>query len=290
MDRFSFLNAAHTQFFADLYDEYLVNPDAIEPSWRAFFQGFDFGMSQQSSETIVNQIVSVASQPAESVGISEKIQKEFSVLKLIDAYRVRGHLFTKTNPVRERRTYQPTLDHQNFALTDADLDTVFDAAKVLGHQPSSLREFIKHLNNVYCQSIGIEYMYIRKPEVVQWIQGRLNVNDNLPNFSTDEKKQLLSKLNEAVSFENFLHTKYVGQKRFSLEGGESLIPALDALIENAAERGVEQFVMGMAHRGRLSVLANIFGKSTQDIFSEFDGKDYYIFQRRSKIFLEKASK
>ena len=274
MDRFSFLNAAHTQFFADLYDEYLVNPDGVEPSWRAFFQGFDFGMSQQNTETIVNQIVSVASQPSDSENVSGKIQKEFSVLKLIDAYRVRGHLFTKTNPVRERRTYQPTLDHQNFGLTDADLDTIFDAAKVLGHQPSSLREIIKHLNNVYCQSIGIEYMYIRKPEVVQWIQEKLNVNDNLPNFSTDEKKQLLSKLNEAVSFENFLHTKYVGQKRFSLEGGESLIPALDALIENAAERGVEQFVMGMAHRGRLSVLANIFGKSTQDIFSEFDGKDY----------------
>jgi 2-oxoglutarate dehydrogenase E1 component len=117
-------------------------------------------------------------------------------------------------------------------------------------------------------------MYIRKPEVIQWIQEKLGVNGNTPTFSPDEKKVILNKLNEAVSFENFLHTKYVGQKRFSLEGGESIIPGLDALIEAAAEKGVEQFVMGMAHRGRLNILANIFGKSTQDIFSEFDGKDY----------------
>jgi 2-oxoglutarate dehydrogenase E1 component len=274
MDRFSFLNAAHTQFFADLYDQYLLNPDSVEPSWRAFFQGFDFGMTQNTPEVAVNQMISVASQSSDNQQVSEKIQKEFAVLKLIDGYRVRGHLFTKTNPVRDRRTYQPTLAYQNFGLSDADLDIVFDAARILSMKASSLREIIKHLNIVYCESIGIEYMYIRKPEVVQWIQDRLNINENLPSFNIEEKKQLLFKLNEAVSFENFLHTKYVGQKRFSLEGGESLIPALDALIEKAAEKGVEQFIMGMAHRGRLSVLANIFGKSTQDIFSEFDGKDY----------------
>lgn len=127
---------------------------------------------------------------------------------------------------------------------------------------------------VYCDSIGIEYMYIRKPEEIEWIQNRLNVNDNHPDFDATRKKQILKKLNEAVSFENFLHTKYVGQKRFSLEGGESLIPALDALIEKAAEFGVEDFVMGMAHRGRLNTLTNIFGKNAKDIFSEFDGKDY----------------
>lgn len=274
MDRFSFLNAAHTQFFADLYDQYLQNPDAVEPSWRAFFQGFDFGMASSNEEQVVNQMVQVASGDGNHAQISEKLQKEFNVLKLIDGYRTRGHLFTKTNPVRERRTYEPTLAIENFGLSQADLETVFDAAKILGHKPSTLKTIIEHLDNVYCQSIGIEYMYIRKPEVIQWIQNRLNINDNLPNFSNEEKKGILSKLNEAVSFENFLHTKYVGQKRFSLEGGESLIPALDALIERAAEKGVEQFVMGMAHRGRLNVLANIFEKPTQDIFSEFDGKDY----------------
>ena len=150
----------------------------------------------------------------------------------------------------------------------------FDAAKAMKIAPCSLQDIITHLDKIYCSSIGVEYMYIRKPEIIQWIQDKIGYNDNHPKFSDDQKKNILEKLNEAVSFENFLHTKYVGQKRFSLEGGETIIAGLDALIETAAEKGVEQFVMGMAHRGRLNVLANIFKKSTQDIFSEFDGKDY----------------
>jgi 2-oxoglutarate dehydrogenase E1 component len=274
MDRFSFLNAAHTEFFALTYDQYLVNPDSVEPSWRAFFQGFDFGMATFNEENAGENIANYAATSIDNGQASEKLQKEFNVLKLIDGFRTRGHLFTETNPVRDRRTYEPNLDLINFGLSDSDLNTVFDAAKILGHQPKTLKEIIAHLKNVYCQHIGIEYMYMRKPEVIQWIQDKINVNDNLPNFDSEQKKHILGKLNEAVSFENFLHTKYVGQKRFSLEGGESIIPALDALIEAAAEKGVEHFVMGMAHRGRLNILANIFGKATQDIFSEFDGKDY----------------
>lgn len=270
MDRFSFLNAAHTQFFADLYEQYTQSPDAVEPSWRSFFQGFDFGMATFNEEQLGEQLANYTGSSASS----EKIQKEFNVLKLIDGYRTRGHLFTKTNPVRDRRVYTPTLALENFGLSSADLSTVFDAAKVLKLNSCSLQEILDHLNRIYCESIGVEYMYIRNPEVIQWMQDRLNINDNLPHFDTEAKKHILGKLNEAVSFENFLHTKYVGQKRFSLEGGESIIPALDAVIEAAANRGVEHFVMGMAHRGRLNVLANIFGKSTQDIFSEFDGKDY----------------
>lgn len=273
MDRFSFLNAAHTEFFAELYDQYLQNPDSIEPSWRSFFQGFDFGASTYGEASPAEQMASAASTQDFSE-LSEKLQKEFNVLKLIDAYRTRGHLFTKTNPVRERRNFTPTLELKNFNLSDADLQTTFDAAKTMYLEPTTLEGILKHLNRIYCSSIGVEYMYIRDPEVRSWIQERIGVNDNRPKFSVDQKKHILSKLNEAVSFENFLHTKYVGQKRFSLEGGESLIPGLDALIESAAEKGVEQFVMGMAHRGRLNVLANIFGKPTQDIFSEFDGKDY----------------
>ena len=274
MDRFSFLNAAHTEFFSLLYDQYLENPDSVEPSWRSFFQGFDFGMATYNDENPATYIANVAAGAIECAPISEKLQKEFNVLKLIDGYRSRGHLFTKTNPVRDRRTSTPTLDIENFGLSSSDLNTVFDAAKIIGKAPCSLSDIIKHLDTIYCQHIGVEYMYIRNPGVIKWIQDKLGVNDNLPNFSSEEKKSILNKLNEAVSFENFLHTKYVGQKRFSLEGGETIIPALDALIEKAAEKGVEQFVMGMAHRGRLNVLANIFGKSTQDIFGEFDGKDY----------------
>jgi len=274
MDRFSFLNAAHTEFFAQLYDQYLENPDSVEPSWRSFFQGFDFGMTTYNDENPVTVIANAPVTAMECAPISDKLQKEFNVLKLIDGYRSRGHLFTKTNPVRDRRVSSPTLAIENFGLSASDLDIVFDAAKVLKYAPCTLREIIGHLETIYCQHIGVEYMYIRKPEVVEWIQNKLGINDNQPTFSSDEKKAILNKLNQAVSFENFLHTKYVGQKRFSLEGGESVIPALDALIEKAAEKGVEQFVMGMAHRGRLNVLANIFGKSTQDIFGEFDGKDY----------------
>ena len=266
MDKYSFLNAAHTAYFADLYEQYLKNPDSVEPSWRAFFQGYDFGSENYGMDGEIVEGVTTQ--------IPEHVQKEFQVLKLIDGYRTRGHLFTKTNPVRARRKYAPTLEIENFGLSQSDLDTVFNAGEILSIGAQTLREIRKHLEAIYCDSIGIEYMYIRDPERIQWIQNKLNQNDNQPRFSPEEKKQLLKKLNEAVSFESFLHTKYVGQKRFSLEGGESLIPALDALIEKASEYDVKEFVMGMAHRGRLSTLANIFGKSAKDIFSEFDGKDY----------------
>ncbi|MGQ3088739.1 2-oxoglutarate dehydrogenase E1 subunit family protein, partial [Flavobacterium sp.] len=226
MDRFSFLNAAHTAFFADLYDQYIENPDSVEPSWRSFFQGFDFGMQGNGYETLDVEQPRPAAQPVSDYsGIPEKLQKEFKVLNLIEGYRTRGHLFTKTNPVRDRRIFTPNLSLETFGLSDADLDTTFDAAKEAGLQQATLRQIVDHLRKVYCQHIGIEYMYIRDPEIRKWIQNRLTRNDNQPDFSADQKKGILSKLNEAVSFENFLHTKYVGQKRFSLEGGESLLPA-----------------------------------------------------------------
>lgn len=271
MDRFSFLNAAHTAHFAELYDQYLQNPDRVEPSWRAFFQGFDFGMQENG---ISEELLGDAPVNFSEGEIPSQVIKEFQVIRLIEGYRTRGHLFTKTNPVRERRKYRPTLDIQNFGLEEQDLQATFSAGEVLEIGPSTLADIIKHLEKVYCESIGIEYMYIRKPEEIEWIQNKLNINDNQPQFDKDSKKQILKKLNDAVAFESFLHTKYVGQKRFSLEGGESLIPALDALIEKAADFGVQDFVMGMAHRGRLNTLINIFGKSAKDLFSEFDGKDY----------------
>ena len=266
MDKFSFLNAAHTAYFAELYDQYIQNPDSVEPSWRAFFQGFDFGL--ESSEAVSDQM------GASPVALPESMQKEFMVVRLIDGYRTRGHLFTKTNPVRERRKYEPTLALTNFGLSSSDLDLSFEAGSILGLGKSSLRDIIKHLEAIYCDTIGIEYMYIRNPERIKWIQNWLNVNDNHPSFSPDEKKHILKKLNQAASFEGFLHSKYVGQKRFSVEGLDAMIPGLDAIIERGSEKGIEQFVVGMAHRGRLNVLANIFGKSPEAIFSEFDGKEY----------------
>jgi len=267
MDKYSFLNAAHTAYFAELYDQYLQNPDSVEPSWKAFFQGYDFGTEQYGLNGEIVEGVSTQ--------IPEQVQKEFQVIRLIDGYRTRGHLFTKTNPVRERRKYEPTLDIENFGLSDRDLDTVFNAGEILGIGTQTLREIIKHLKAIYCESIGIEYMFIRNPLEIQWWQDQLNKNDNRPDYSNETKKYVLSKLNQAVSFEQFLQTKYVGQKRFSLEGGETLIPALGAIVRIAAEEyDVDEFVLGMAHRGRLNTLVNIFRKPIRELFNEFEGKDY----------------
>ena len=259
MDPYSFLNTAHTAYFTDLYDQYLINPESVEPSWRAFFQGFEFGIDKVNNGEF---------------NIPENILKEFKVVKLINGYRTRGHLFTRTNPVRDRRTYIPTLKLDNFELTTDDLKKIFDAGEILGLGPTSLEDILIHLERIYCDSVGIEYMYIRTPERIKWIQSKLNLNDNHPNFSNLQKKHILKKLVEATNFETFLHKKYVGQKRFSLQGGECLIPALDSIFENAATMGVKEFVVGMTHRGRLNTLSNIFGKPAKEIFSEFDGKDY----------------
>ena len=258
MDKYSFLGAVHSNMIEMMYDQYIQNPDSLDEGWRSFFQGFDFAKEVYSEEDEV----------------PETFKKEFRVINLINAYRTRGHLFTKTNPVRERRKYTPTLAIEHFDLEDADLETIFQAGSTVGIGPTTLQEIITHLEQVYCQSIGVEYMYIRQPEEVEWIKNRLHQNHNTPKFNVDQKKHILHKLNQAVAFENFLHTKYVGQKRFSLEGAESLIPALDALIERGADLGVEEYVMGMAHRGRLNVLANIFNKTYKDIFTEFEGKEY----------------
>ena len=258
MDKYSFIGAVHSNMIEMMYDKYIQNPESIEEGWRNFFQGFDFAKEVYSEED----------------DVPETFKKEFRVVNLINAYRKRGHLFTKTNPVRERRKYTPTLALEHFELEKADLETTFQAGSIVGIGPSTLQEIIAHLEQVYCQSIGVEYMYIRKPEEVEWIKNRLHQNNNTPTFDVNQKQHILHKLNQATAFESFLHTKYVGQKRFSLEGAESLIPALDALIEKGAELGVEEYVMGMAHRGRLNVLANIFNKTYKDIFSEFEGKEY----------------
>ena len=266
MDKYSFLNAIHPEQISELYATYLKTPDIVEPSWRAFFQGFDFGIESGSV--------------ADGLGITgadtvpENVLNEFKVIKLIDGYRTRGHLFTKTNPVRERRKYQPTLGLENFGLQESDLKTEFEAGSIIGLGKTTLGVIVSHLEAIYCNSIGVEYMYIRNPEEIKWIQNWINTNDNAPEYSTEQQKHILKKLNQALSFETFLHSKYVGQKRFSIEGVDALIPGLDNLMERGAEKGVEQFVVGMAHRGRLNVLTNIFGKSPEDIFSEFDSKEY----------------
>lgn len=258
MDKFSYVGNGDVNAVEDLYNQYKKDPESVDFGWKKFFEGFEFSKANFETEGEV----------------PENVQKEFRVLDLINDYRSRGHLFTKTNPVRTRRQYSPTLALENYGLDQSDLEVVFNAASEIGLQPSKLKDILAHLEQTYCASIGVEYMYIRRPEVVSWLKERIEPNKNTPKFNNEEKLEILKKLNQAVGFESFLHKKFVGQKRFSLEGGESLIPALNALVEHGAELGIKEFILGMAHRGRLNVLANIFNKSYEAIFTEFEGKEY----------------
>ncbi|WP_219222497.1 2-oxoglutarate dehydrogenase E1 component [Pedobacter antarcticus] len=260
MDNLSYLNGANAEYIDSIYQAYKENPATVEFGWQKFFEGFDFGRSAEAGVT--------------SEAAPEHFLKEVNVLNLINGYRQRGHLFTKTNPVRERRHHLPTLDIENFGLSKADLDTVFNSGVELGIGAAKLSAIVAFLEKTYCGSVGAEYKFVRTPEVLNWIEQKMESVQNTPNFSIEDKRRILKKLNEAVSFENFLGTKFLGQKRFSLEGAESLIPALDSVIEKGAELGIEEFVIGMAHRGRLNVLANIMQKTYQDIFAEFEGKGY----------------
>ncbi len=265
MDSFTYLSASEPAALEALYQQYRENPGSIDSSWAQFFEGVDFATRQFPIKP---------SNGAGSGEIPENFSKEFKVINLINGYRARGHLFTLTNPVRERRKYTPTLDHPNFGLEDGDLDTVFQAGALIGIGAAKLRDIITHLKDTYCQHIGVEYMYIRNTEVVEWMQKKMEGSRGRAVYSANEKKEIYKKLNDAVGFESFLDKKFVGQKRFSLEGCEALIPALDHIIERGTDLGIREYVMGMAHRGRLNVLANIFQKDCKSIFTEFEGKEY----------------
>jgi 2-oxoglutarate dehydrogenase E1 component len=256
-ETYSYLGNAHAEAIENLYQQYKKDPESVEYGWQKFFEGFDF---QRINFEEGNEI-------------PENTLREFKVLNLINAYRSRGHLFTKTNPVRTRRQYQPTLDIENFGLSEGDLPTIFQAGEEIGIGPSSLKVIIEHLQETYCQSIGIEYAYIREPQRVKWIRDRIELK-NRPTFSKELKLEILKKLNQASVFEQYIQKKFVGQKRFSIEGGESLISALHALVERGVDQGVKQFVIGMAHRGRLNALAHILDKPYEHIFSEFAGNQF----------------
>ncbi len=262
MDRLNYINSANAAYITSLYETYKNDPEAVDFGWQKFFEGFDFGKSSSTTP--------VASNPAKD----EHFLKEINVLNMISGYRTRGHLFTKTNPVRERRKYFPGKELETFGLSEADLDTVFNAGVEVGIGPAKLRDIRDLLEETYCQSIGAEYMYIRNPIKIKWFEDRMETKRNTPAFSVEEKKLLLKKLNDAVVFENFLGTKFLGQKRFSLEGAEALIPALDSVIQKGSEFGIEEFTIGMAHRGRLNVLTNIMEKPYKEVFSEFQGKNF----------------
>src|SRR5246127_91324 len=261
MDRLNYIDSGNAAYINSLYESYTNDRGSVDFGWQKFFEGFDFGRDGQGPA-------------AAGDASSEHFLKEINVLNMINGYRNRGHLFTKTNPVRERRKYYPGKELETFGLSEDDLDTVFNAGVEVGMGPSKLRDIREMLEQTYCQSIGAEYKYIRNPIKIKWFEDRMESMRNTPNFNTEEKLRMLDKLSHAVIFENFLGTKFLGQKRFSLEGAETTIPALDSVIQKGAELGIQEFVIGMAHRGRLNVLANIMEKTYKEIFSEFEGKNY----------------
>lgn len=270
MDQFSYIANAHGSYLDDLYHQYREDPESIDVSWQKFFEGFDFGQQyggNGNGETDLEEPIQT------DVGIPtiDEETKEIRVRALIYAYRTRGHLESDTNPVRQRKDRKARLQLKDFGLSESDLDETFEAGEDIGLGKAKLRDIIDALQDIYLSTIGFEYMYIHHPEEREWFKRKVETEFLKFDPPVEDKKRILEKLNEAVVFENFLHTKYIGQKRFSLEGGETTIPALDACINTGSDHGVEEVVIGMAHRGRLNVLCNIMGKTYAHIFSEFEG-------------------
>ncbi|HEU0110267.1 MAG TPA: 2-oxoglutarate dehydrogenase E1 component [Flavisolibacter sp.] len=264
MKDFSYITHSHPAYIESLYNDFLNNPESVDPEYRKFFEGFDFALSNTNGHAAVPTAAPAAQAPASN------LEKEFAVYNLILAYRKNAHLVAKTNPIRPRKDRGAKLDPGFFGLGEADLQQSFYSGTFIGIGNATLQQIIDHLQKVYCGSVGIEYQYIVSHERLEWLQKELETTLQNP-IPLKEKKRILEKLNEGVIFEKFLHTKYIGQKRFSLEGGETTIAALDAMLTIAADHGVKEAVIGMAHRGRLNVLANILEKTYEQIFSEFEG-------------------
>ncbi len=254
----TYINNAHPAYIDSLYQDYQNDPDSVDFGWKKFFEGFEFAIKTSNGN-------------GQAVASDIDYEKELRVYNLMKAYRQNAHLNAKTNPIRDRIDRKAHLSPSDFGLTDADLPKKFLIGQRLGLENASLQEIINHLEDIYCGSIGIEYVYIHNPNTRKWIRERFEAKKKDFGFDNDQKKHILNKLNETTTFEQFLGTKWLGQKRFSIEGGESTIPALDAIINKGAELGVEECVIGMAHRGRLAVLANIMSKPYEIFFNEFDG-------------------
>ncbi|MDB5198012.1 MAG: 2-oxoglutarate dehydrogenase [Flaviaesturariibacter sp.] len=267
MKDFSYITHSHPGYIENLYQDFVQNPEGVDPDYRKFFEGFDFAMANGATGNGQNGNGALTQGAPMAAG---QLSKEFAVYNLILAYRKKGHLVAKTNPIRERKDRGANLDLKYFGLTDSDLGQAFAAGQFTGMPDASLQQIIDHLQKVYCHHVGIEYDYIVSSKQLEWLQKEVEKSFSKP-VPLEQKKRILEKLNQGVIFEKFLHTKYIGQKRFSLEGGETTIAALDAILTVAADSGVQETVIGMAHRGRLNVLANILGKTYEQIFSEFEG-------------------
>lgn len=259
MQDFSYLMSSHPSYIESLYNDYVKDSSSVDPEWKKFFEGFDFAAGLKNGNGAVAKPVS-----------NDQLTKEFSVYQLIDAYRKRGHLIADTNPVRKRKDRHAELELSDFGLTDADLETSFNAGVFAGMAGAKLKDIIAKLRKIYTSHVGIEYTYINDTQKKAWLQQRYEEIMER-QLTVEQRRRILEKLNAGVIFEKFLHTKYIGQKRFGLDGGESTIAALDTIMTHAANGGVKEMVIGMAHRGRLNVLANTLGKTYEQIFSEFEG-------------------
>lgn len=265
MNNFSYISNAHPAYIESLYQDYLKDASTVDSEWRKFFEGFEFATTYQTTNGTASPTTS--KQTPSGIDFNQEIQ----VIKLIYAYRYKGHLLSLTNPIRPRKDREAHLQLKDFGLTEADLEKEFAAAKVIDMPPAKLKDILAKLRKIYCGSLGVEYGYITDVDAYLWMRNRIENREQEFKLSKEEKKHILEKLNKAVFFERFLHTKFVGQKRFSLEGGESTIPAIDAIINTASALGVEEIVIGMAHRGRLNILANTLQKPYEQIFNEFEG-------------------
>ncbi len=247
----SFANRWNLDVIEAAYQRWRADPSSVDERWRLFFEGFELGSAGAGPEK---------TDSATLIGVA----------RLISTYRSLGHLLARLDPLSEPRTSHPQLELSEFGLTEADLDRIFDTSVYLGLPRATLRELLAALRETYCRTIGVEYMHIQDTHVRRWLQERMEPRRNQPGFARRRKLRILMELHSAELFEKFLQTRYVGQKRFSLEGAETLIPLLDALIEKAADGGMHEVVLGMAHRGRLNVLANILEKPYSEVFSEFE--------------------
>ena len=265
MKDFSYVTQSHPGYIESLYQEFIKSPSSVDPDLRKFFEGFDFAVSsgKLASDT-------TAKSAALPEGQSVDWVRELNVYRLILGYRNKGHLIAKTNPIRARKDRGANIELSHYGFSEADLDQSFYAGQYLGLGFAKLRDILAKLEKCYASSVGIEYKYISNTEQTNWLTEAIENNLYSP-LPLTQKRRVLEKLNQGVMFERFLHTKYVGQKRFSLEGGETTIAALDAIINTAAENEIKEVVIGIAHRGRLNVLANIMGKTYEHIFSEFEG-------------------
>ncbi len=266
MKDFSYITNSHPEYIENLYRDFSKDPNSVDPELKKFFEGFDFALGQVNGQSN-GAAVSTVSAPS---GTGSDWRKELGAYRMILGYRNKGHLIAKTNPIRERKDRNANLTLEFFGLSEEDMDKTFQVGERIGLGATTLKNILAHLKKTYAEHLGIEFKYISNQEKVNWIANEMEKNFADP-LSLDKKKRILEKLNQGVMFEKFLHTKYVGQKRFSLEGGETTIAALDAIINTAADHDVKEVVIGMAHRGRLNILANIMGKTYEQIFSEFEG-------------------